>query len=235
MRWRNRARGAAAAALLSFWVLTLAVLAKGRALGLNAALDDPLRRRFAGHQQLLGLARALGSRDALVIGLGVLVAGSLLLRRGRTALVVLIALPAAGALVERVLKPLVSASAPTNSHPGYPSGHAAGSTALATTVLLLLLPPAAVGRRSGGLLRVFSGLLALSLASATAIAVVALDQHNAASAVGGALLAGSVVLCTALGVDAVCERRPEPARRHRRPGARPSGRAGPRSRPGASC
>ena len=205
-QWRGAVLAGAAASVLAFGLLTGQVLEKGRALRVNVVFDEPIQRRLIGHQHLLEVARAFGSRDALVVGLCVLVAGSLVLRRGRTAVVVLLTLPGAGALTERVLKPLVTMSAPSNSHPGYPSGHATGAAALATTVLLLLLPQApSAGRQIGrGLLRLVTGAVVVALAAATAVAVVALDTHNAASALGGCLVACAVVLIVALGLDAAC-------------------------------
>lgn len=190
-------------------VLTGRVLARGRQLRVNARYDEPLRARGQAHEASMEMLRELGSRNSLVAGMCVLILFSLLARRGRSAIMLLLALPAAGAMTAHVLKPLVSANAPFNSHPGYPSGHATGAAALATAVLLLLPRAPRVGRwlrqLPGSIFRLAIGVMVAILALGSAASSVALQAHNTAAVIGGFLVGVTTVLLAALVVDAACD------------------------------
>ncbi len=193
---------------------------------LDATIDIWLRTRLVSDRPAL-LLLAHGGDPAVVGALSVLLAlACLALGRRRAALLPLVTVPAAGALTEYVLKPLIHRklahrtplhlhrvhaavahprrALPAAHDPSYsfPSGHTVGVFALATCVLLVLL-----GARPNGpvrnALRLLLGLLAVALAAGVAVAVVALHRHYATDAVGGAAVAAGVVLLGALVIDAV--------------------------------
>ena len=203
-RWRRAVSTLAMLSTTGLVVLTHKVTEHGRALRLNRLVDERLQRRLERHAHVLEVARGLGGRDALIVGSLCLAVAGLLRHQGRAALVVLVALPASAALTERVLKPFVTGAAPTHSHPSFPSGHTTGAAALAVATLILLLPAPGEGaaRRKRPLRLLLAGLV-VALEASSAVAVIALGTHTTSSALGGCLVASSVVLAAALGLDAV--------------------------------
>jgi len=124
----------------------------------------------------------------------------------RAAALALLAAPVAGAATEFLLKPLIGVRMDPRAPYGFPSGHTTGAVALALVIVVLLLPrpgmhlgPAAV--------RVALGVLALVLASGTAVAVVALGFHRTTDTIGGVATAVLVVLGLAAAADLVGARR----------------------------
>ena len=167
----------------------------------DAIVGARLTSRLAVHPHLLSLASRLGSPPAVIVGSVLLAVLWLVSGRGRAAVFALVAAPAAGALTELVLKPVVH----RQLHPQallFPSGHTTGAFALALTVVVLLLPreqtrllPAVAG--------IVIGIAALAVATIVAVAVVALGWHYVTDAVGGAVTAVVVVVGLAAVIDAV--------------------------------
>lgn len=194
---------AAAAAGCVIVIAVLGVLVEGqtRAGWLDRGIDGALRSGLAGHTVWLDAVADLGAPLEVTVAAVVAFAVCVWTRRFRGALLVAVAVPVASG-AEIVLKDLVH-----RTHTGslsYPSGHTAGAFALAVTFALLLtgparppLPAAARGLLTGAV---------LALAGAVAVAQVARDKHYFTDTVGGAALAGAVVLLTALTVDALATR-----------------------------
>jgi membrane-associated phospholipid phosphatase len=161
------------------------------------------------HRAVLGLVAALGEPVPLTLMAAALIVTCLLARRWRGTALVAIAVPAAAALGEKVLKPLVARRLGTGTG-SFPSGHAVGMFALATAACLLL-----AGSR-GRLPRVARALLALGavvVAILVPLAMVGLNHHYFTDAVGGAAVGIAVVVVTAFILDAATRRRPrQPAR-----------------------
>ena len=190
------------------WVAAAVVLAvlgwhfahNGPTDAADALVGAHVKLRLASHPHLLSLAARLGS-PAVVIGGSVTLALLWLVGgRRRAALFALIAAPAAGAITELVLKPIVH----RQLHPQalmFPSGHATGAFALALTVVILLLP-----REQTRLLPALAGMVvgvaALAVASVVAVAVVALGWHYVTDVIGGVVTAVVVVVGLAAVIDA---------------------------------
>lgn len=187
-------------------LLIRSVLEHGRRVSLNARFDAPVRELGRQHERLVLLGEHFGSRSGLVIGTAVVVIGALVTRRLRLAVVALLAMPGSALLTEQVLKPHVTAAAPFNSHPGFPSGHTTGAFAVAAGLTLLVLPAHTVHRSGvsyGGLLGGFVTIIAWLGATTTGFSVVAREAHNTVAAAGGALVAVTGVWGAALLVDAL--------------------------------
>jgi membrane-associated phospholipid phosphatase len=191
---------------LVVWIIAaigLAVLAFHVANPASGHLDRPLsgsiQARLAAHDRLLSVAANLGSPQAVAGGAVLLAALCLIVRRPAAAIFSLAAAPAAGAITELVLKPLVHREGVASLL--FPSGHTTGAFALAMTVAVLLLPheETALLPAAG---RILTALLALAAAAVVAIAVVALGWHYVTDALGGVVTAIVVVLAVAAGIDA---------------------------------
>ena len=170
---------------------------------LDRPLSGSIQARLAAHDRLLSLAAQLGSPGAVVGGAVLLAVLCLLIRRPYAAVFALVAAPAAGAVTEKVLKPVVHREGVASLL--FPSGHTTGAFALALTIAVLLLPhentrllPAAG--------RILAALLALAAAGVVAIAVVALGWHYVTDALGGVVTAVVVVLGFAGAIDAWAQR-----------------------------
>jgi undecaprenyl-diphosphatase len=199
----SRAYLPAAAATIAGCVIVTAVLAilvagQSTAGWLDRGVDRAILSGLASHTTLLDAVADLGAPLEVTVTAVAVFAACAWTRRFRGALLVAVAVPVASG-AEVVLKELVH-----RTHTGslsYPSGHTAGVFALAVTFTLLLtgprrppLPTAARGLLTGAV---------LVLACGVAIAQVARDKHYFTDTVGGAALAGAVVLLTALALDAL--------------------------------
>jgi membrane-associated phospholipid phosphatase len=199
-------------AALLVWVLAaiaLTILSIHVAHPASGHLDRPLsgelQRRLAEHDRLLSLAVHLGTPEFVAgasIGLAVL---CVVLRRPYAAVFALVAAPAAGAMTEYVLKPLVDRRGVASLL--FPSGHTTGAFAVALTVAVLLLPRADAGLLDAAA-RLLVGVLALAAAAVVAVGVVALGWHYVTDAMGGVVTAVIVVLAVAAAVDAIAARGP---------------------------
>lgn len=166
----------------------------------DTVVSAHVKARLAAHPHLVSTASRLGSPAVVIVGSVMLSLLCLLVRRPRAAVFALVAAPAAGALAELVLKPLVHRAQHVNALL-FPSGHATGAFALALTVVVLLLPHEHT-RLLAALGRLIVGVAALGVASVVAVAVVALGWHYVTDAVGGLVTAVVVVVGLAAVVDA---------------------------------
>jgi undecaprenyl-diphosphatase len=158
----------------------------------DLAVSAEVKARLAAHPHLLSMAARLGSPKAVVGGSIVLALLCLVVRRRRAALFALVAAPAAGAVTEYVLKPLVHRQQHVDALL-FPSGHTTGAFALAMAVVVLLLPHEGT-RLLPAVARLVVAIAALAVAAVVAVAVVALGWHYVTDAVGGVVTAVVVVV-----------------------------------------
>ena len=173
-----------------------------RAGWLDAAIDIRVQALLGGHPAVASLVR-LGNPIPVTMMTALLVTACLATRRWRAAVLVAIAVSGAGALTELLLKPLVRRT--FTGELSFPSGRATGVFALAVAFAILLVDPP--GPRMPAYLRVLLALAALLAASIVAVATVGVHYHYATDTVGGAAVATTTVLLTALVVDRIPKRR----------------------------
>ena len=136
---------------------------------------------WAGIQGLLHLLAWLGGLGSVAVLTAALVLACLVARRWRGAVLAGLAVPAAVALTEFGLKPLVGRS--ISGYPSFPSGHATAMFALAATCAVLLAnPPRPRLPRSVRLALVAGAVL---VAAAVPVAMVALGYHYFTDIVAG--------------------------------------------------
>lgn len=164
---------------------------------LDTAVDARIRASLGGHQVLLGRVALLGTTVPLIVMTAALVLACLATRRWRGAALAAIGVPAADALTELLIKPLVRRT--TGGGFSYPSGHATSAFAVAAVVAVLLLGP--LRPKLPAAARLALTLAALLAACAVSVAVIGLHYHYFTDTVGGAAVAVATVLVTALILD----------------------------------
>jgi membrane-associated phospholipid phosphatase len=164
---------------------------------LDAAIDARLRASLGGHPALLNRVALLGTPGPMIAMTTALIVACLLTRRWRGALLAAIAVAAAEAVTQFLLKPLVGRT--LHGYLVFPSGHTTGVFALAAVLTVLLTGPLRPQLPSA--IRVLVILAAFVAASATAVAMIAMGAHYFTDTVGGVAVAVGVVLATALTLD----------------------------------
>ena len=202
-----------AAAVLAFCVTVTVLLgitfAGQRHAGwLDTAVDTPVKSALKRFPALLNVLADTGSLVPVTLMTLALVLACVLTRRWSGAVLAAVATPAASALTELFLKPLVGRT--MGSALSLPSGHATTSFALAGTCAVLLLDPP--GHRLPGAVRLVLASLALLAATAVAIAMVARGAHYFTDVVAGAAVGTGMVLACALIHDRLGPDRPGPDR-----------------------
>jgi membrane-associated phospholipid phosphatase len=144
----------------------------------------------------------LGNRGPVTVLTAVLVLACLVTRRWSGAVLAAVAEPAASALTEYVLKPLVGRI--DRGGLSFPSGHATGMFALAGVCSVLLIDPPR--HRVPGRLRLLLSLVALLVACGVSAAMIDLGWHYFTDAVAGAAVGIGVVLACTLALDLVINR-----------------------------
>lgn len=187
----------AVTALLAAWVMH-----QTRAGWLDAAVDGRVQASLGGHRALLNRLAALGDPVPLISMTAPPLLACLATRRWRGALLVAVAVPAAGALSELALKPLIGRR--LLGELSFPSGHATGVFALAVAVAVLLAGPQRPPLPAA--VRLLLAITAFSAAGAVAAALVGLRFHYFTDTVGGAAVGTAVVLATALILDRLPDR-----------------------------
>lgn len=170
---------------------------------LDAAIAGRVQARLDGQVSLLNLG-LLAELPTLALISTVLCVSFLRSRQWRRLALVLISVPAAGVATELVLKPLIG-----RTHLGglaFPSGHATAAFAIAVVVAVLLANPPPP--RLPALLRLAVASSGLLVAGLVCVALVATGSHYATDTVGGAAVATTVVLVTALLVDRLADEPP---------------------------
>jgi membrane-associated phospholipid phosphatase len=175
---------------------------------LDVAVDLRVAAGLSEHQRFLRRVVDLGSPTGVVVLASVLLLVALLLRSWRGVLLVALGIPVATMVTEWLLKPHFH-----RTHGGglaFPSGHTTGAFAVAVTLAVLL-----VGRPAARIpwqLRLLLAAAGLAVASGVAVSLVALGYHYATDTVGGAGVALTVVLGTALLIDRLPWRGPSSSR-----------------------
>ena len=177
--------------------LALAFAGQARPDGLDAVVDAHVRSALGRYGAQTHLLAGLGGLGPVTVLTAALVLACLATRRWRGAVLAGLAVPAAVALTEYVLKPLVGRT--IGGYPCFPSGHATALFALAATCTVLLAGPARP--RLPGVVRLLLVLGAALIAAAVATAMVALGYHYFTDTVAGMAVAIGMVLLTALLID----------------------------------
>jgi membrane-associated phospholipid phosphatase len=170
---------------------------------LDAAVDPALQSSIGHVIVLLNVSDVLGTLIPVSLMTLALIVACLATRRWSGALLALIATPAASALTELVLKPLVDRT--IRGYLTYPSGHATSMFALAGTCAVLLIDPAWPRVRTA--VRLLLTALVLLLATTVALAMVARSSHYFTDVVAGAAIGIGMVLACALALDFLGRRR----------------------------
>lgn len=170
---------------------------KKRAGWLDVAVDGRIRAAVGGYPGVLDRLAALGNPVPVNAMATALLLACLAARRWRGAVFVAVAVPAAEALSELLLKPVVGRT--LRGALSFPSGTATGMFAVAATFAVLLAVP--FRPRIPAAARLLLALTALGTAAAVAIALVGLRAHYFTDTVGGAAVATAVVMATALSLD----------------------------------
>jgi membrane-associated phospholipid phosphatase len=177
--------------------LALAFSHQGSADRLDAAVDARIRSALGSYQGPLHLLSRLGGLLSVAELTAALVLACLVTRRWRGAALAGLAVPAAMALTEFVLKPLVGRS--IRGYASFPSGHATAMFALAAICAVLLAnPPRPRLPRAVRLLLAGGAVL---VAIAVPVAMVALGFHYFTDIVAGAAVGIGTVLLIALLID----------------------------------
>src|SRR5215472_3496244 len=192
--------------------LGLAFAGQARPDGLDAAVDAHVRSGLGQYQEHLRLLTTLGGQAPVAVLTTALILACLATRRWRGAALAGLAVPAAVALTEYVLKPLVGRTI-LSGYNCYPSGHTTAMFALAATCAVLLAGPARP--RLPGAMRMLLISGAALIAAGVAASMVARGYHYFTDTVAGTAVGIGVVLLTALVIDwAADARRPRaPLRR----------------------
>ena len=187
-------RVAGAALLAACVAALLAAFAAGRGDPgpLDTALDPRIQAWLGRFPALLHWLPRLGGLKEVGLMIAALSLACVATRRWSGAVLVLVAVPAAVALTEYVLKPYVG----TIINQAFPSGHATSSFALAAVFVILIADP--LYRRVPGALRLALVLLALLVAGSVAAAMIATGAHTVTDAIAGAAVGTGVVLSCAL-------------------------------------
>ena len=191
-----------AAALFAACVVVMVILGalvthQTRAGWLDTAVEARVRASLGGEPGILNLLVRLGDPIPVTVMTTALVLACLATRRWRGAVLVAVAVPAAGAIAQFVLKPLIDRT--SFGYLSFPSGRATSVFALAAAIAVLLADPPR--RRMTPVLRLLLALTALLAAAAVAVAVVDEGIHYFTDAVGGAAVGIGVVLLTAFILD----------------------------------
>lgn len=196
-----RLRPAAAALLAACVAVTLALgmrfASQTRAGWLDSAVDAQARAGLGRHPAVAGLLVRLGDTGPVTVLIMLLVLACVAARRWRGSVLAAAAVPAAAALTEFVLKPLIHRT--LHGALSFPSGHATSMFALAVVSAVLLADPP--GRRGSAAVRLLLAGGALLTAAAVSAAMVGMGFHYFTDTVGGAALGTAVALLSALIID----------------------------------
>ncbi len=190
-------------------VLTLGVLCWKLAdlrttTAVDAAVDPRLAYHFRGQRQVFEAVITLGDPVNVVLASVALAGLCLLMGARRAALLSLVGPPLAGALVEWVLKPLVDRRYLDGLV--FPSGHTAGTSAIAVVLVLLLLPGGAL-RNLAAPVRVLLWYASAVFSAGVGLGLVILRFHYITDVIGGAAVAVTVILAFAWTLDRLAHRR----------------------------
>jgi membrane-associated phospholipid phosphatase len=169
---------------------------------LDSVADARIQSALDQHEPVLRFLVNAGTLMPVSLMTAALVLACLLTHRWPGAVLVAVVVPAATALAEYGLKPLIGRT--MLGALSFPSGHITAVFALATACAVLLVDPP--GHRVPGLARLLVACAALLAASAVAAATVAQAAHYFTDVVGGAAVGTGVVLVCALTLDVLAPR-----------------------------
>ena len=164
---------------------------------LDAAVDLRIQASLGGHPGILDVLAGFGGPVLVTVMTVALVLACLATRRPRGAALVAVAVPAAGALTELLLKPLIGRT--MRGALSFPSGHSTGAFAVAGACAVLLAGPSRPGMRAAA--RLLLTLAAYLAACAVAVALIGLGIHYFTDTIAGAAVGMAVVLVTAFILD----------------------------------
>ncbi len=164
---------------------------------LDAAVDLWIHSSLGGHPGILDVLAGFGGPVPVTVMTVAIVLICLATRRPRGAALAAVAVPAAGALTELVLKPLIGRT--MRSALSFPSGHSTGVFAIAGTCAVLLAGPSRPGMRAAA--RRLLTLAAYLAACAVAVALIGLGVHYFTDTIAGAAVGTAAVLVTAFILD----------------------------------
>lgn len=170
--------------------------------GIDRSIEPGLSWLGRDHRLAVDLV-GIGNLVSVTVLTVLLVAVLLYLRRPRGAVLAALAPPVASAITEWVLKPIVERT--RGGSLSYPSGHTTGIFAVAVVIAMLVLGRARP--RPSAAVRAVVAVLALAVAATVAAASVAIGDHYATDAIGGACVAVATVLPIGLVIDAVADAR----------------------------
>lgn len=182
----------------------------------DRAVDGWIIARTGGRDWIVAVTRSVGDPQWVTAVCAVLVLACVATRRYRSALLVAVAVPLAGAMTEYALKPLFGRT--FSGFLSYPSGHVTGVSATALAAVVVLTSPARLPLPAA--LRWLLSAVALLAVPVVALAVIAGHYHYFTDTIGGAAVGTGTVLATALVLDWASQRlagrqraAPEPAAR----------------------
>lgn len=164
---------------------------QSRADGLDHVIDAWAVRSLSGNKPLLGWLAAPATLIPAGLTSLIMVAACLVTGRLKAAMLAVAAVPAASALCDALIKPLVH-----RSDLAYPSGHVTSIVALTAmlTVLCALPPQPLIRGKSRLLIPAAAGIAACGVA----IAVIGLRWHSFTDTIGGAAVGTGTVCALAL-------------------------------------
>ncbi len=182
-------------------ILGALVTHKTRAGWLDTAVEARVRSSLGGEPAILNLLVQLGDPMPVTVMTAALVLACLATRRWRGAVLVAVAIPAAGAIEQLLLKPLIDRT--LLGYLSFPSGRATSVFALAVAIAVLLVDPP--HSRMPPTLRLLLAFIASLVAGGVAVAVVDEGIHYFTDVVGGAAVGTGVVLLIALILDLLAQ------------------------------
>jgi membrane-associated phospholipid phosphatase len=163
----------------------------------DATVDARVEAILAGHSGLLNGISQLGSPIPMIVMTAAMSVACLVTRRWRGAVFAVIAVAAAAALGEFVLKPFFGRT--LHGYYSFPSGHTTGVFAVAATLAVLLTGP--LWPRLPTAVRWLCVLGAFLAGSATTTATTGMGAKHLPNAVGGVTVGVGAVLAAALAID----------------------------------
>jgi membrane-associated phospholipid phosphatase len=172
---------------------------QSQADSVDARIDAAIIARLITHMRPVDLVVELGNQRTVTIICAVLVLACLALRRVRSAVLIVVAVPLASGITENLLKPLFGRT--LGGALSFPSGHETGVSAVVVAVIVVLIGPARPPLPAA--LRWLLVAVAAVAMIALAPALVAVHFHYFSDTIGGAAVGAGTVLATALGLDAL--------------------------------
>jgi len=164
---------------------------------LDRLADGAIRSSLSAHAAALSRLALVGDPRSVTAATAAVTLACYLTRRTSGAVLAVVAVPAAGAITELALKPLVGRT--IVGALSFPSGHTTGIAALTGVVAVLLIGPQRPSLAAS--LRWLLAAVGVGLTIVVAVSMVGMGAHHSTDTVAGAAVGAMTVLVTALGVD----------------------------------